>query len=102
MLYGVDQSKGLKLNGSQLESVTLGKDFSVDDILVHDESNKSLAFYLSEITLDPKLPTPIGVLYKEDKPTYNEMMSDQISEAIKSKGQGDLNDLLNSGHTWKV
>ena len=102
MLYGADQSKGLRLNGSQLESVILGKDFSVDDILVHDESNKSLAFYLSEITLDPKLPTPIGVLYKEDKPTYNEMMSDQISEAIKSKGQGDLNDLLNAGHTWKV
>ena len=80
----------------------IGKDYSVDDILVHDESNKSLAFYLSEITLDPKLPTPIGVLYKKDKPTYNEMMSDQISEAIKSKGQGDLNDLLNTGHTWKV
>ena len=102
MVYGVDQSKGLRLNGSRLESVTLGKDFSLDDILVHDESNKSLAFYLSEITLDPKLPTPIGVLYKENKPTYNEMMLDQISEAIKSKGQGDVNDLLNTGHTWKV
>ena len=102
MVYGAEQSKGLRLNGSQLESVTLGKDFSIDDILVHDESNKSLAFYLSEITLDPKLPTPIGVLYKEDKPTYDEMMKDQMSEAIKSKGQGDLNELLNMGHTWEV
>ena len=102
MVYGAEQSKGLRLNGSQLESVTLGKDFSIDDILVHDESNKSLAFYLSEITLDPKLPTPIGVLYKEDKPTYDEMMKDQINEAIKSKGQGDLNELLNMGHTWEV
>ena len=102
MVYGAEQSKGLRLNGSQLESVTLGKDFSIDDILVHDESNKSLAFYLSEITLDPKLPTPIGVLYKEDKPTYDEMMKDQIKEATKSKGQGDLNELLNMGHTWEV
>jgi len=102
MVYGVDQSKGMRLNGSKLESVILGKDFSIDDILVHDESNKSLAFYLSEITLDPNLPTPIGVLYKKDKPTYNEMMVDQMSEAAKSKGKGDLNELLKMGHTWEV
>ena len=69
---------------------------------VHDETNKSLAFYLSEITLDPSLPTPIGVLYKEDKPTYNDMMIAQIDDAIKTKGEGDLKSLLHAGHTWEV
>ena len=102
MLFGADQSKGIRLDGSKLESVNIGNDYSVDDILVHDESNKSLAFYLSEITLDPDLPTPIGVLYKEDKPTYDDMMIEQINQAIKTKGQGDLKELLNTGHTWKV
>lgn len=102
MLFGADQSKGIRLDGSKLESVDIGNDYSVDDILVHDESNKSLAFYLSEITLDPDLPTPIGVLYKEDKPTYDDMMIEQINQAIKTKGQGDLKELLNTGHTWKV
>ena len=102
MLFGADKSKGIRLDGSKLESVNIGNDYSVDDILVHDESNKSLAFYLSEITLDPDLPTPIGVLYKEDKPTYDDMMIEQINQAIKTKGQGDLKELLNTGHTWKV
>ena len=102
MLFGADRSKGIRLDGSKLESIDIGNDYSVDDILVHDESNKSLAFYLSEITLDPDLPTPIGVLYKEDKPTYDDMMIEQINQAIKTKGQGDLKELLNTGHTWKV
>ena len=102
MLFGADKSKGLRLDGSKLEPVEIGSSYSVDDILVHDEKNKSLAFYLSEITLDPNLPTPIGVLYKENKPTYDDMMIDQIDQAIKSKGQGNLKELLNAGHTWEV
>ena len=67
-----------------------------------DISNKSLAFYLSEITLDPNLPTPIGILYKEDKPTYDEMVNDQVTQAIKDKGEGDLDALLHMGQTWEV
>ena len=102
MVYGKEKNKGIKLNGSKLESVTLNESNTLDDILVHDESNKSLAFYLSEITMDPTLPTPIGVLYREDKPTYNDMMVAQISDAIESKGTGKLEDLLNAGHTWEV
>ncbi len=89
MLFGADKTKGIILDGSKLKSVELGNDYSADDILVHDENNKSLAFYLSEITLDPNLPTPIGVLYKEDKLTYDDMMVAQIESAIKSKGKGD-------------
>ena len=42
------------------------------------------------------------LLYKKDKPTYNEMMVDQMSEAAESKGKGDLNELLKMGHTWEV
>ena len=102
MLFGIDNSKGLRMDGSKIEAVEIGDDYSIDDVLVHDETNKSLAFYLSEITLDPSLPTPIGVLYKEDKPTYNEMMIAQIDEAIRDKGEGDLKRILHSGHTWEV
>ena len=102
MLYGKDKNKGLRLNGSQLESIEIGEKFTIDDVLVHDVSNKSLAFYLSEITLDPNLPTPIGILYKEDKPTYDEMVNDQVAQAIKDKGEGDLDALLHMGQTWEV
>jgi len=102
MLYGKDKNKGLRLNGSRIESVEIDKDFTIDDVLIHDTSNKSLAFHLSEITLDPNLPTPIGVLYQEDKLTYDEMITAQIDKAIADKGEGDLDALLHMGQTWEV
>ena len=57
---------------------------------------------MSEITLDPNLPTPIGVLYQEDKLTYDEMITAQIDKAIADKGEGDLDALLHMGQTWEV
>ena len=102
MLFGKRKDKGLILDGSTIKVVSLEEGFSADDVLVHDPSNKSLSFYLSEITLIPELPTPVGVLYKEDKLTYDEMMVAQINQAIEQKGKGNLDELLNSGQTWKV
>ena len=102
MLFGVDKSKGIILDGSKLKSVEIGENYSADDILIHDEKDKTLAFSLSETTLDPDLPTPIGVLYREEKPSYDDMMVEQIESAVKTKGKGDLKDLLYAGHTWEV
>ena len=42
------------------------------------------------------------MLYKEDKPTYDDMMVSQLDQAIKEKGRGDINKLLNMGQTWEV
>ena len=49
-----------------------------------------------------KTAKKLGNRFKEDKPTYNDMMIAQIDEAIKTKGEGDLKSLLYSGHTWEV
>ena len=57
---------------------------------------------LSEITYIPELPVPIGILYKEDKPTYETMMNEQIQEAISKKGPGDLKKLIIGNNSWKV
>ena len=34
---------------------------------------------LSELTYNKKFPTPIGIIYKEDKPTYEDMLIEKIS-----------------------
>ena len=57
---------------------------------------------LSEITYMPGLPVPIGILYKENKPTYESMMDEQIQEAINNKGSGDLEKLIVGNNSWKV
>ena len=94
-------TKGLKLDGAKAVVVDMEK-HSLDEILVHDETNLELAQIISNWTSNPDLPEPIGVIYSVDKPTYNQDMIDQISLAKEKKGVGKVQDLLNAGDTWKV
>jgi len=94
-------TKGIKLDGFKAEVVDMEK-HSLDDILVHDETNLDLAHIIANWTTHPVLPEPIGVIYSVDKPTYNSEMVAQVDSAIKAKGAGKVQDLLNAGDTWTV
>ena len=102
MLFGKDNSKGIILDGSKLKSVEINEAYAVDDILVHDQNNKNLGMLLSEMTYDSNLPTPIGVIYQEEKETYNSLMEKQISEAKSKNPKTSMDKLLCSGNTWEV
>ena len=102
MLFGPENNLGLKLNGSNFEVIEIGKDYTVDDVLVHDVKDKNLAILIGEMTYNESLPVPFGVFYKEEKPTYEEMMLNQIDDAITSKGKPDLQSLINGAETWEV
>ena len=80
----------------------LNANYSLDDILIHDVKDKNLAILISEMTYNNDLPVPFGVFYKENKPTYEEMMLDQINNAIKTNGEPDLQSLINGFETWEV
>ena len=95
------ETKGVKLDGSKAIVVDMDKN-SIDDLLIHDESDLNLAQIIANWTSNPDLPEPIGVIYCVDKPTYNQDMVDQISKAKELKGDGKVQDLLNSGDTWVV
>ncbi len=94
-------TKGIKLDGSKAIVVDMEKS-TIDDILIHDETNLDLAHIIANWTTHPILPEPIGVIYSIDKPTYNQEMVNQIKEAKKKKGLIHVNDLLNAGDTWVV
>ena len=100
MLFARDK-KGIKLDGSKAIVVDMEKT-SLDEVLVHDETNLDLSLIISNWTSNPDLPEPIGVIYSIDKPTYNQDMLDQIENAKEKKGFGKVQDLLNAGDTWKV
>jgi len=102
MLFGKDNSKGIILDGSKLKTVTINKTYTVDEILVHNQNNKNLGMLLSEMTYDPDLPTPIGIIYKEEKETYDSLMEQQINKAKSKKGLMSMDQLLHSGNTWEV
>ena len=95
------ETKGIKLDGSTARVVDMEK-HSVDDLLVHDETNLNLAHIIANWTSNPNLPEPIGVIYSIDKPSYNQEMVKQITAAKEAKGPGSVQDLINAGDTWIV
>ncbi|MBC8466992.1 MAG: 2-oxoacid:ferredoxin oxidoreductase subunit beta [Candidatus Marinimicrobia bacterium] len=94
-------TKGIKLEGSTAVIVDLEKS-SIDEVLIHDETNLGMAHIIANWTTHPILPEPIGVIYCIQKPTYNEQMVNQIDAAKKMRGSGKVQDLLNAGDTWVV
>jgi len=74
---------------------------SVDDVLVHDETNSTLAFMLARMPY-PEFPVALGVLFAEIRPTYDGAVAQQQDAAVKKLGKGSLQKLLNSGSTWEI
>ena len=102
MTFGENNNKGIILDGSKLKVVQINGKYSINDILVHDQNNKNLGMLLSEMTYDSNLPTPIGIIYQEEKETYNSLMEKQILEAKSKNPQTSIDKLLHSGNTWEV
>jgi 2-oxoglutarate ferredoxin oxidoreductase subunit beta len=75
-----------------------------DALAVHDETlpNAGVAFALAQLANDVTTPTPIGVFRAVEAPEYAEAVNQQLVEANRTKGPGDLAALLRSGATWTV
>ncbi len=103
LIFGKDRDKGIRLNGMEPEVVQLGKGITEDDLLFHNEQSPepSLAYLLSRMRY-PAFPEPIGVFRAVDRPRYDLELNRQIEVARVAKGEGDLQELLNSGETWTV
>ena len=100
-LWYLQRQEGHQLDGFKAVVVDM-ENHSMDDLLVHDETNLDLAHIIANWTTHPTLPEPIGVIYSVDKPTYNSEMVSQVESAVKAKGAGKVQDLLNAGDTWTV
>jgi 2-oxoglutarate ferredoxin oxidoreductase subunit beta len=100
LLYGKDKRRGLRVKPGkfELEAVTIGEDgITEDDILVHDEANRTLASLLA-VMEPPELPVALGVIYCDSAPTYDEGIRQQ-DEGLED---ADFADLLQGGRTWTV
>ncbi|MFQ6604046.1 MAG: 2-oxoacid:ferredoxin oxidoreductase subunit beta [Fidelibacterota bacterium] len=102
LLFGPGNRKGIHLDGNTPRIINLddGK-WSVDDVLVHDETDFVIASILSHLTYRPNFPTPVGVLYAVEAPVYEDMHMEQIAHA-REKSSMTVQELMNSGDTWTV
>ena len=103
LIFGKDRDKGIRLNGMKPEIVSLGNGITEDDLLFHDEKaeDPSLAYLLSRMQ-HPNAPEPMGVFRCVERPTYEDLLMDQIESSRKANGEGDLESLFASGETWTV
>jgi 2-oxoglutarate ferredoxin oxidoreductase subunit beta len=97
-------TKGIKLGAGMVpEIVEVGEGKAkVEDLLVHTEKGSPLYAHLLAQLVTPHFPMPMGVLYRSEKPTYDQLATQQVEEAIAKQGAGDLTKLLYSGMVWEV
>ncbi|HEX4052756.1 MAG TPA: hypothetical protein VHX86_00690 [Tepidisphaeraceae bacterium] len=102
LVFGKNSEKGIRLQGLTPEVVQL-KDVGQDDLLIHDEraGDPSLAFLLSRMR-QPEAPEPLGIFREVQRPVYGDLVRGQVSEAIQSRGEGDLQSLVTGTETWTV
>jgi 2-oxoglutarate ferredoxin oxidoreductase subunit beta len=99
LLYGAEGNRGIRIKPGtvELESVTVGENgISESDVLVHDETNRTLAGLLGQMQ-PPNFPMALGVLYNHPEESYERQIATLGSTSEKS-----LNELIRSGRTWTV
>lgn len=105
LVFGKDNNRGIKLDGIKPVVVDLIDDNSKNDLWIHDEKDFDKASILARFFKFPGeegfLPHPFGVFYEEDKPTYNELVVDQLTAAAK-KFPKDLDQIIAGKFSYRI
>ncbi len=103
LVFGKERTKAIRLNGLQPEIVDYKEGMDTKDLLIHNEHDPepNYAYILTQMEY-PNMPVPFGVFRNIVKPTYDEMLNAQVDQAVKTKGKGNLKDLIYGTDTWTV
>lgn len=104
MIFGKNRDKGLVRDGLKLKVVTIGKDgYEESDILVHDAHEKNPGMHLMLANMRyPEYPVAMGVIRSVPDLTYEERLVNQTKEVQATSKIKNMDDLLQSGHTWTI
>ncbi|MBI3315910.1 MAG: 2-oxoacid:ferredoxin oxidoreductase subunit beta [Candidatus Omnitrophica bacterium] len=103
LVFGKNKDKGIVLNGFKTEIVDLASVKDQSQLLVHNENDPSpnYAYLLTQMEF-PEMPVPFGVFRSIEKPTYNEMLEEQVKMSVQKKGKGDLQKIFYTEGIWEV
>ncbi len=103
LVFGKTHNKGIVLDGYTPKVVNLDLgEYSVNDLLIHNERDSTLALILANMTYSEELPRPMGVLQAIERAPYEERVENQIRHEIEVKGEGNLQSLLTGDSSWLV
>jgi len=74
-----------------------------EELLIHNEKDPepNHAYLLTQMEY-PELPVPFGVFRDIDRPTYDDMLNDQVKASVQASGEGSLKELIYGSETWSV
>jgi 2-oxoglutarate ferredoxin oxidoreductase subunit beta len=107
LVFGKDGGMGIKLDGLTPVIVDIRESgISLTDLWIHDEKDKTKANLLSRFfdTLfnDEYFPRPFGVIYADERPTYDDGLVQQIEDVNAKTGRIPLNKILSGQKTWTI
>lgn len=99
LVFGKESDKALGMDGMDLVVTAPGQ----PEVLTHqvDRASSSMAYALTQLSF-PDYPVPVGVFRKVSKPSFQDLMDEQIAAVQATHGQGALEKLFHSGTTWDV
>ncbi len=101
LVFGKEHDRGIRLDGFKPVVVDLNNGHSIDDLVVHDEKDSTLAYILAGMADNPELPRPVGVFLCLDKNTYEDNVMNQINHEKEVHGEGTLEQLLMGEEYWE-
>ena len=102
--FGADGEKGVIIAEDGAAHVVDVAAVGEGALHVHDAhaDEPNHAFALSRLSYGAHGGTPLGVFRDIDRPSYDELLTQQLATAVARKGAGDLDALLNAVDTWQV
>ncbi len=98
MIYGKDHDKGVRFNDFGVDLVSAAEADSWDAT----RNTVAPAMILAEMDTDPNTPTAVGIFRKVIAPTFDSVVSTQVSDVLERRGPGRLEDLLYTKDCWQV
>merc|ERR1711916_362863 len=92
MLYGPQKEYGIVLDEHMMPKAVKAGETGSENFLVHDEQSEPSAFIASSLGA-AGLPAPIGVFRAVRRPTYDEMLVEQV-ETAEQKSKRTIEDVL--------
>jgi 2-oxoglutarate ferredoxin oxidoreductase subunit beta len=107
LLFGENNDKGIKLDGFKPIVVDVSlSNASINDLWIHDEKDRGKASIMVRMFDTPgtpgAMPRPFGVIYSEDRFTYEDALNKQVEDIIEQRGAGNLDALLKGKNTWEI
>ncbi|MCK5703035.1 MAG: 2-oxoacid:ferredoxin oxidoreductase subunit beta [Cyclobacteriaceae bacterium] len=105
MVFGNEDEYGIKLEGTKPVLVELSEGASLEDLWIHDENDAikaNILIRMESLFSNQNFPRPFGVLYLEKRSRYEDLLEEQITNAIAQKGKGDLDALIAGNETWVI